>query len=71
MSNEVTNAVASEVFYETLDGIGDDLHALVRLLNKPEVCMSAPEVLDVVRLAGNDVSRRVTELAYRMRAEVA
>ena len=63
------NTAAKEVFHESLDYIADDLCCVVRLLNKPEACMSAPEVMDAIRLAGNDLARRTRELACRMRQE--
>ena len=66
---ETVNQESKEEFFRTMDGIADDHHCIVRLLGKPEVCMSAPEIMDIIRLASQAVSTRLHELAFRMRQE--
>jgi hypothetical protein len=45
-----------------MENINDDLGCIVRLVEKPEACMSAPEVMGVIRLALQWVRARYESL---------
>lgn len=63
--NNMTNPPPPD--YVRLDQINDDLHVITRLLEKPGVCMSAPEVMDVIRIASSRVLSQYHALAFEMR----
>ena len=64
---ENVNTMKPECFYETLDHLTDGFAAIVRLLEKPSVVMSAPEVMDAVTMAAKYLAAQYEQVAYRMR----
>lgn len=57
--------------HELLEAIVDELHIIKRLLEKPHACQSAPEVMDVLRMATTHTHSRLQSLAHEMRREAA
>lgn len=59
--------VLSSPHHERLERLNDEFACVRRLLNKPEVVMAAPEVLDLTRLAVERIHSRYESLAHEMR----
>ena len=57
--------------FEKLDAINDELHCIARLLEKPDSVMSAPEIMDVIRMATDRVMSQYHDIAFQMRVRVA
>lgn len=53
--------------YEQMEAVNDQLHTIVRLLERATVCMAAPEIMDVVSIALGTVHGRYREMAFAMR----
>lgn len=66
-ANENVNQCYEPPAYERLDALNDKLDCVVRLLGKPEACMTAPEVMDIVSMASMWLRDRYQELAFEMR----
>lgn len=63
-NNDLANLIDRR---ERLDKLNGELQSIMRLLNKPNVLASAPEVMDVIRSAAAHVFRQSSDLAYEMR----
>lgn len=53
--------------FQQMDAINDQLHSVVRLLNRPEAC--PPQALDVVVIALHKIHSDYQSLAHAMRRE--
>ena len=65
----------AQTVHHALECVNDDLGCIRRLLGKPDVCMSAPEVMDVIRMAVDRVHYRyecmATEQRFKFGAVIA
>ena len=64
---ETANQSHEPPMYQRLEGINEDLACIRRLLGKPEACMSAPEIMDVLCLAVSRVHHLYEDLTAEMR----
>lgn len=53
--------------YRCLEHINDEFQIIRRLMGKPKLCMSAPEIMDVIRLAIDRVHSLYQSLAHNLR----
>lgn len=65
--SKVVDQVYEPPWHERVDHLNDELHIVCRLLCKPEACMAAPEVMDVIRIAVERIHGLYTALAFEMR----
>lgn len=67
--NETQDQVQSITACRRVEIIEEELAPIVRLLNKPNACMAAPEVMDVVRMAAERVQTILSGFAHELRLE--
>ncbi len=62
-----TDQVQERAVYERLEIINDELAIIRRLLGKPEACMAASEIMDVIRMSVDRVHSLYESLAFELR----
>ncbi len=62
-----TNMKHEPAVHERLDVLNDELAIIRRLLNRPEACVAAPEIMDVTRMAVERVHSLYEILAFELR----
>lgn len=66
---EAENQKHEPPFHKRLDALNDEFFVVRRLLGKPGACMSAPEIMDVLRIAVDRIHSLYEALAMEMRAK--